>query len=234
MIRLLKNKIVYSTEHYNTEYEKYVKKEVDFLHPYLNETVELSQDFTLGDLFKILEREKDFFDMVFSSHLGHFPLQLYIDDIKKPLSIPSEEDDEDELCCLELKRFGELEPDGDLNVFIDFSGLSNKTDWSYAIEFTPLNELKHLLLRLNVDFKITEVKMPDDGKPHYCQTHVEGKTVYSVYELISTVLYEISFAGGPEDRAVKICQIRGDIEELKEGLDIKELKEGLDSEDCNE
>ena len=239
MIKLTKDKITYITDHYNPEYEKYEEKEVDCLYSYLNEMVELSDDFTLEDLFKILEREHVFMETIFTSHLGRYPLQLYIDDIKKPRPVKDDED-EDELCCLELKRFGEHWSWGDIDLFIDFSGLSNKTDWSYAVEFSPLNELKHLPLRLNEDFEISEGKTSSwivrylfkwwkgtigRWKNPYSYIHVEGKTKFSVYELISTVLYEISFAGEPVERDAKIAEIVGITKEAMEQYG------DLDSED---
>ena len=243
MIRLLKDKIVY-TNQYNPEYEKYVKKEVPILSPYLNETVELSEDFTLEDFFKILEREKDVFDVVFSSHLGHYPLQLYIDDIKKPR--PGK--DEDEIEYLELRRYGERWDWGEIALFIDFSGIGKEHDAgnSYALEFTPLNELKHLPLCLSKNFEISEVKLPPKiityfvrllekihiplgklGKwgGYFPHVYVKGKAEFSVHEVIATILYEISFVGEPVERDAKFVEIGKDIEEMKDVM-----KDKLDKE----
>jgi len=232
MIKLTKNKINYSND-FNPECGKYIEKEVKFLLPHLNETVELSDDFTLGDLFSYIEKEKDIFDIVFSSHLGHYSLQSFVDEIKKPLEVNLKillNGPEDEIDYLEIQRCGEYW-DGDIELYIDFHGINGKEDIGYAIEFTPLNELKHLPLRLNEDFSVTEDKIPSrivmylarllrkigilrSWHPffHIC---VKGKTNFTVYELISSVLYEISFVGSPEERNVRWLEFEKDIEEMK-------------------
>jgi len=225
VITLTKTKIIY-TNHFNPECDEYVRKEVDRLSPYLDEVVELSEDFTFGDLFKILEREKDVFDVVFSSHLGHYPLQLYLDEIEK--SAPKEDD---EIDYLEIRRYGEYWDWGDIDLSLWFGGLSEKTDISYGVGFTPVNELKHLSLRLNENFEISEVKIPprvtmyiarllkkvgipvgkwDNPSPH---VYVKGKVEFSVYELISAILDEISFYGDPEERDAKLVEIEKDVED---------------------
>ena len=230
MIILTKDKIVY-TNHYNPECDEYVKKEVDRLYLYLNETVELSEDFTFGDLFKHIEREVDVFDVIFSSHLGHHSLQLWADEIKKP---GPEKDDE--IDYLEICRYGEYwgkDCDDNIELSIGFSGVGKKEDDpSYALGFTPLNKLKHLPLRLNEDFEISEVKVPPRiilflvrllkkiGIPlgkwdnPFNHTYIKGKTKFSVYELISAILYEISFYGDPEGRDGKMDELENMFDDI--------------------
>ena len=232
MITLTKDKIIY-TNHFNPECDEYVKKRVYRLCPYLNETVELSKDFTFGDLFKIIEREVNVFDVIFSSHLGHHSLQLWTDEIKKP---GPEKDDE--IDYLEVYRYGEYwgKDDDHIELSVGFSGVSNNLeDPSYGLGFTPLNKLKHLPLRLNEDFEISEVKIPPRivlflvrllkkiGIPigkwdnPFNHTYIKGKTQFSVYELISAILYEISFYGDPEKRDSKIDELDKMVDEIKNG-----------------
>ncbi len=219
MIKLSKTGITYVTDHYRPDCEKYVEVEVDRLHPYLHERVELSDDFTLEDFFKILERETADLEKTFTSALGHYPLQLYIDEIKKPRP---EKYDGDEIAYLELWRYGELESWGDnLELVIDFHGIGKEHDMgaSYAIEFTPLNELKHLPLRLRKEFKITGVimrKSPTRGS--FLRTYAVGTTTFTVYEMISEILCELSFAGSPEQRDETIAKITKDVKEMKKTL----------------
>jgi len=229
MILLTKDKIIYSN-HYNPECDKYVEKEVDNLYLYLNERVELISDgFTLEDLFKYIGRNIDEFNLIFSSHLGHHSLELFVDEIKKP---GPEKDDE--IDYLEIRRYGEYRDWGDIDLFIDFCGINGKEGLGYAIEFTPLNELKHLPLCLNKDFSISEVRIPSRivmylvgllkkiGIPlgkwdnPFAHIYVRGKTNFTVYELISAVLYEISFGGNPEERDAKMSKIEEDVKEMKE------------------
>ena len=237
MIKLTKNKIIYSND-LNPESEKYIEKEVESLYLYLNEVVELSDDFTLEYLFNYIERDVDDFNLIFSSHLGHHPLQLYVAEIKKP---GPEKDDE--IDFLEIQRCGEYWDWGDIDLYIDFRGINIKEDMGYAIEFTPLNELKHLPLRLNKDFSISEVKIPSKvvmffvrllkkiGIPlgkwdnPFDHIYVRGQTNFTVNELISSVLYEISFVGTPMDRDVEWSNIKEDVKDIK-----KRYKESNDED----
>lgn len=230
MITLSKDKMVF-TNHFNPGCSEYVKEEIQLLHRYLNETVELSDDFTFEDLFKILEGEKEIFDVIFSSQLGHYPLQLYIDEIKKSFSVK----DEDEVDYLEIRRFGEYwGRDKDIEIFVDFGGESETTDISYGVGFTAVNELKYLPLRLNENFEISEIKRLSKLKLYFWRllkkisipwwdnpfthTYVKGKTKFSVYELISAVLYEITFYGPPDVRDAKLEDLEKTVEETKEFL----------------
>lgn len=237
MIELTKTKIIYSN-HFNPECDEYVKREVGHFYLYLNERVVLSDDFTLEDFFNHLERDRKTFDLIFSSCLGHYPLQLWIDEINK--SGPKKDD---EIDYLEIHRWGEYWDWGDIDTHIGISGISEKSDITYGIGFTPLNELKHLPLRLNENFGISEVIIPHKmvlffarllkkiGIPvgkwdnPFERIYVKGKVEFTVYELISAILYEISWYGSPEKRDSKIDEIEKDVEgamEMYDELDSKE------------
>jgi len=231
MIKLTKNKAIYSN-HYRPDSDLYVEKEVDKLFSHLDEVVELSDNFTLADLFFYIEREKDLFDVVFTSNLGHYPLQLFIDEIKKSLV---EKDWVKNISYLELRRYGEYF-EGDIEIAISFCGVNEETDDGYAIEFTPLNEIKHLPLKLNKTFRITKwrifskwvayplgwirriLNIPLERWNPYERVYVSGTTYFTLYELISTVLSEISFCGSPEERDKKWNTIERDITEVLSNL----------------
>ena len=212
MIRLTKNNAIHITDHLGLKHEDYKVEVVKKLSSYLNERVELCDGFTLADLFDYIEKEKVEFDVIFNSQLGPFSLQLYIDEIKKPGPVK-----DDEIDYLEIGRYSEYF-EGDIELYLDFGGVNEKTDIGYAIEFTPLNEIKHLPLRLNHNFSISEVKIVSKFKRCFVKllgrigiplkrwrtifdyVYVQGQTTFTLYELISAVLYEISFAENPEMR----------------------------------
>lgn len=230
MIELTKNAIIYSN-HFNPECDEYVKKEVEHLYLYLNERVVLSNDFTFGDLFNHLEKDGETFDLIFTSCLGHHSLQLWFDEIKH--LIPKMDN---EIDYLEIRRWGEYWDWGDIDLSIGISGVGKEHDLgiTYGIGFTPLNELKYLSLRLNENFEIGEVIIPPKivlffarllkkigipvGKwnnPFY-HTYVKGKVEFTVYELITAVLYEISFYGCPEKRDGTMCEVEKNVEGVME------------------
>lgn len=227
MITLTKDKIIYSN-HFNPECDEYVRREVPYLWPYLNEAVELSKDFTLEDLFNHIEKNRYVFQFVFDSCLGHYSLQLYIDEIEKP----GPEKEDNEIDYLEIHRWGEYWPWGEIDLSIGFSGVGKKEDdTAYGLGFTPLSELKHLSLRLNKDWEVSEVIIPSRivmyfvrllkkiGIPlgkwdnPFSRTYVKGKAEFTVYELITAILNEISFYGSPEERNGKMDELEKITEE---------------------
>lgn len=232
MITLTKDKIIHTNE-YGPQSDKYVRKEVFSLCEYLEEAVELSDDFTLGDLFHYLEKyDGPFVDIIFGSALGHFPFESFIQDMKKPA-----EDEGDKLNYLQIQRFGERwEHSGEIDLSIGFSGIGMVNDISHGIGFTPLYVLKDLPLKLNTEFIINEMRCPLKLARFFIKfcnwiyksslgwtnqfnyTYVKGTTCFSVYELISAVLSEISFAGDPGMRDEKIAEIMEDVDEMKQEL----------------
>lgn len=203
MIKLMKKKII-RTNGFEPNEEKYEEEEVDSLQPFLNEAVELSDDFTLNDLFYFIEKEAGFFNLVFASQLGHFPLNLFIEEYRKPIL---ERKDDDEIDYLEVSSCAELWEWGDIDVYLDFHGIGEKDDIGYAIEFTPLNELKQYLLRINEIFKVYGDNV---------EQILEGKKYFTVYEVIGCILNEISFCGVPEQRDEHFKQILNETEEMRE------------------
>jgi hypothetical protein len=234
MILLAKDKIIHSNE-YRKDCDKYKEEEVEHLIPYLSEEVQLSEDFTLLDFFNYIEKEKEIINVCFSSHLGHHPLQLYIDDIHKEISTEKDESSM-EVKYLELywmcdfwnwEKIKPVEsfenglthkiPDNqfpDIDFYAGFHGVGSFLDFDdktmveeggIAIEFSPLNELKNLVIKLNKKVDIVDMST-SDMKP-LCT----GNHEFSLYEFIGEVLSELSFMGDPEKR-------NKDLEDLDNGI----------------
>lgn len=218
---------------------------------FLNRGIEVDPDFTLGDLFKIIERHLDEYDLVFSSHLGRFPLKIYIDDINKECPL----DDRENMSYLEVYwsaeyfdhyKFNKEHPDGfsigdlkmppsepveepaEITIYAGFHGWGeynndqiNEQDkpqfGGFAIEFTPLRKLKHLPLHLNKNFILYD----ESGE---FKEIVKGEREFTVYDVISSILFEISFAGEPSERDKKWEEIESDVENWKQKIEEDEKR----------
>ena len=223
MIKLFKNKIIYENI-YSPGQEEYVKKEIDNVIPYLTEVIEIDDKFTLEDFFKIIEKDIELYEVVFSSHLGHHSLKPFIDDIHKEVGI---KEDDMEVEYLECKWYAELANWGDGKEFeinVDFHGwgswydeyLKKREIGGIAIEYSPLSELKKLQLKLNENFILY------DGKTY--KTIRKGKRKFTVYDVFGAILDELSFAGEPEDRDETFKEVKDTVSEAKERI----KKEGKD------
>lgn len=225
MIQLKKNLMRYNNG-LETSHKEYFETEVESIVPYLTEPIEIDPNYTLGDLFVYLEKDEMVMDIIFGSCMGGFKLRPYIEEIKKDC-LPESREEMDCIECIwvaeqfDYKVFYEehkndkegiipglgrdplRKPDkydiNDINIYIDVSGTGYDDEGdllSYAVEFTPLYRLKHLPIKLNTDFT-----MKDKNKiGNKDKNIVEGRRSFTVLEVLSSILSEISFAGHPEDR----------------------------------
>ncbi len=165
MIKLFKNKIIYEND-INLKHKDYIKEEVDSVIPYLNNIIELAKNFTLEDFFKIIEKDVDIYELLFSSHLGHHPLKPFVDDCFK--DIQSKNDDMN-IEFLECRWGAELADWGsgkEFEIYVDFHGwgswyaehLKERETGGIAVEFTPIYELKNISLKLNENFILCDGK----------------------------------------------------------------------------
>ena len=235
MITFTKDKIIYSN-HYRPEADEYVEEEVLTLLPHLNEAIKLSDDFTLGDFFRYVMKEKMGIEKVFTSHLGHFPLQPFIDEaFKKP------ENKRNDIDYLELGWVCELWDFSDYSTFDNYpyfhgwgryedpgkdSGSGEMVEGGLAVEFTPLNEMKHLVIKLNEEVEIYKYGKNKKTKIIFKGEHGQG---FSVYDFIGEILSELSFAGTPSDRDEQWDQITSENESISKRYK-EEQEQGIETD----
>jgi len=191
MIKLYKDKIVLS----GREGDTYVNN----LFQYLHEPVEIHEGFTVGDFFGILEKDKEIYDIIFSSHLGGHDLDLYTEDCFRD-SVNNEincDDVKEEVLYCSLIWKAELNENNLMDIYIDFAGIGHtikngiKKVENFALDFTPLHELKAKELKLDESFSL--FKSNSGNSELIC----EGTKWFTVYDVIGTILYEASFSGDP-------------------------------------
>jgi len=90
-------------------------------------------------------------------------------------------------------------------------GYTPPSKTSYAIEFTPLNRMSHLPLKINNYVEIRDKNELGDEEPL-----VEGNMYFSVFELVGAILSEISFCGLPDERNQRWQDIVDTVDEAKE------------------
>ncbi len=196
-------------------------QKVDSIAPYLNDTIELAKNFTLEDLFKILQKNTKLYELIFASHLYRIPLKPYFDDIFQ--NCPKK--DKSDLEHIELKRYSDLftyRKKTDIENHVHVSGWGryepgeyeepkqNLTHTSYGIGFTPLYKMKHLAIKLDKKFEIFPEwtkkkweKMGNDEKARDKYFHtpiISGYTEFTVFEVFGEILFELSFYGIPENK----------------------------------
>jgi len=218
MITLKKNKIWF-----DTEFRDEKSKKIDTVIPFLGEKIKIDKDFTLGDFFKIIEKDISIYETVFSHSLGHFSLQPFIDDLKNKTKIKK-----DEVKVIEISWAADqwkYNKENEINIDTNVCGFRTtkkiKNKVAYGLDFSPLNELKNLPLYLNTDFEIFswgEQGMENESKPL-----VKGTLEFTVYDVFSAILNEISFMGLPQNRDEELKKLEKTVRECKEQIKKKKL-----------
>jgi len=268
MIIFKKNGIFYDND-MNPKSEDYVYKKVDSIVPYLVEIVEFDKNLTLRDFFNLLELDEELIDIVFGSHLGHFPLGPFVEEVNNDC-IPDGREEMEYIKCswvsdqFDYRLFYEKhhaddnqdeevtsifgttlhepteEDENEVSIYVDVHGwgpyVPNEdaeydededipTHTSYAIEFTPLNRMAHLPIKLDTHFEMRDRNELGDEDPI-----AEGNMEFSVFDAVGAILSEISFCGLPEERDEKWQDIVDSVDEAKDKLEDEDEEEDDDED----
>jgi len=233
MIYLKKNGIFRDND-YGPDCEDYIYEEVKSVIPHLNSGIKVDDDFTFKDLFKIIEDDKEMFDIVFSSHLGNYPIQCFIDDINTPKEVDDDEKIDYLLVSKYIEVFNHLKyyekhkddppmsglfadwyqerpenDDSDISIFTGISGIAEAKDIPYGIGCCSLYELKDLPLKIEKKMRIYD--------SNENSTVYEGELdVFSVFDFFGTILDEISFYGSPVEKDVTLEELNEEFKNIED------------------
>jgi len=104
MIYIRKSGVFYENE-YNPDADEYVFTKVESFIPYLSESIHIDSEITIEDFFDILKKDEEIVDIIFGSHMGHFPLRPYFDEIKQECMDESKEEMEYIECSWVIEHF---------------------------------------------------------------------------------------------------------------------------------
>lgn len=203
-------------------------RSITSLAKYINSEIEITNGTTVGDLIYWLGVDAEFYSVLFYDQLGGHDLKVFLDQANKPANEP-DEDEKERIEYMEIFWNGESDTfdDGETDTCIipDFVGRGKDetgTMIAYGISFTRLEDLMILPIKLDHTFEILcyNHKAPiGEGKFKNMNLGKRGFTVHDVY---SAILNEISFHGYPQDgHAAKLL---ADIDQQMEGIRNGEVK----------
>lgn len=222
----LKKDGIYRFKHFEEELDENIhghnctEIKVHSFLPYLNEMLEVEDDVTFEDFFAHIMRQKGKYSSIFASHLGNYKLKAWEEEWNR-IPVGDRFDGVDyEMKSVGLCWHGEswnYEGEDEITITpefhgmgIDITGLSPGKEMGLAVEFTPINELKSYPFKL--DTQLNVYSLQKDSK-----ILLSGKKDFTVYEVVSTVLYEISFTGTPEQRDARMSKLKQQCEDIKSG-----------------
>ena len=208
------NNNTYKSDYAIVDYDNYDNIEViddgDILS-HLTDTIQLGESFKFERVFDIISANIELFEIVFYSSLGGYPLLPYLKEIE------NSQDEKSEIDILEIHWSGDKFED-ELSIFPDFHGIKNGEDISYALDFTSLNNIKHLVVKLNPNVSIIDMEKK--------KLKFLGNQSFSVFDFFHAILNEISFHGLPSERNERSKELTETFAELKE----EEIQDLQDSE----
>lgn len=193
---------------------------------FFSDFVELGESVTFKRLFDIVSANLNKFNEIFYSALGGYSLEPFLQEI---------ENNQTELVesqYLEVRWSCERFED-DFSLYPDFHGVS-KND-SYALDFTSLNNIKYLIIKLNTSINFYDYKKKKLDKSVYL-----GEKLFTLFDLYYAILNEITFHGGPLDKKHRLDELTSIIEEHELELEGKDesnymtFEEMMDNFDKND
>lgn len=158
-------------------------------------------DLTLQDIFDLVEKHQELLSIVIPYHIQEFIAESKSD---------AEVFDYD-ITALEIYRTNDhdnYEGISELLSSIYFHGLSDKSeDGPIALDFFPVNNIIHLPIIQNTEFKIHGgLGYKEDG----ATTYDFGNKKFTLMDILYGIFYELSFYGPPirRDENVKIIKER--------------------------
>ena len=203
--------------------KEHINKPIKSIFRHLNDIATIDKGVTFGDILKHLSKEKEDVNKFFSSNMGNFDFNLFLKELGNK---PKEKTN---IKTLVLKRHFDtpLRKNHEMYSFVNIYGVTGKDitkrSNTYAIDMLELSALKDIPIALNYNIEIYDngIKSP--------KVLLKAKTQFTLYEIISCILYEISFYGSPKDRDLFKDDLIKRIDDInfEDGIDSKEVMKNL-------
>jgi len=214
---------------WNGEKKKYQRRIIKpkNLPFYCWEPVSFEGDVSLGRLFSLIEANRRKWEILLCENLEPF-----LEEAQKPAT--KKEDDPEALAFLELYWGAETtiyKGKSDFSLWPSFHGVGYATEddkyemykkgdrVTYAIEFTPVNELIHLPVKLDEKVKVLRTDLDTfEATKNIDNEETElGDKAFTLLELLKGIFWEITFLGSPEHRDEEMTSMREAVDDIKSG-----------------
>jgi hypothetical protein len=156
---------------------------------------------TLGDILRAVEQDPDL--ARFLEDWSWCNVDAFHSEARKPAIEVSD------LSYIEIAKYFEYD-DREAQEIIQVSGVGEPDAHGVrhcGLDFTPVNQLVHLPVRLRPDMEIHKD----------CKKLDEAPCTFTLLDVLGEIYFEISFYGSPEDRERKGAGLRESMRELEEG-----------------
>ncbi len=157
---------------------------------------------TLGDIFRAVEQDQEL--VRFLERWSWCNVKAFHSEARKPTTGKASD-----LLYVEIAKYFEWD-DREAQEILDVSGIGEPDEHGmthYGLDFTPVNQLVHLPVRLRPQMEIHK----DYKKVG------EAPCTFTLLDVLGEIYHEISFYGSPEDRDREAAGLRESMREVEEG-----------------
>jgi hypothetical protein len=195
------------TTKWDSNVREYVDKEIN--HPYheLRTACHIEPDVTLRDIINLVGSSQLLKELI--SEYSWCDVDAFVKEVNRPTT---KKTDMDSIILYKYIDIGR-----EVGEYIHVNGTgpnANKSEYddrdyvdNWAIEFTPVNQMADLPVRLHPKAKIL--------KDH--KEEGESDCYFTFLDVIGEIFFEISFCGSPEDRDEKSAELNQVVEDIKSG-----------------
>ena len=167
--------------------------------------IKIAEDFTLMDFFTLLKNASDEHSWLLD--ILEYPTwfnELYSEILDDPSESDNHAENIDYIEISSCLNDDEHEEIGDVHIvswMFDIHGVGKENGCgnTYGLSGCPINDFKHLVIKLDPVLRNKLIQYP------------------TLLQFMYSVLWELTFFGGPSDREEKIAEITQSAEDVKEG-----------------
>lgn len=189
---------------WNQEKRKYIIRKTNKPTKHLTEYIRIEEGTTLGDIMRFTRKYKLL--SKFISEYSNCKIENFDLEINRTPRI----NENDKISFLQIswatQKYNEI------CLLPDFLGISEETGTRYAIEFSPIYELSHLLVKIDTTLRLVSDEI--------CVT----KTLpFTLLDVLHAIFSEISFFDSPEQRDETLNDLKEQVETIQGDNRIKEV-----------
>lgn len=188
-------------------------KKIDSMLMWLHYPLYLDDNITFEDFFNHVMNDVELASIIFYSHLGGYSLSDWVGEWNKPdpgdEKYTNQQIDHIEIYWVAEYWITKKDKQMDENVGLHGVGRSKDKDchgdneWhntNFSFSFTPINEFKHYLFKLNTDWKLLDQNCTIPLSYSQNKDQLLMSKNMTVYDVVGCILDDLSFYGDPSER----------------------------------
>ena len=171
-------------------------EKIDTLKYYLDYQLKIDDGATFGQLFDYIMNDSDTLDVIFGETMGGNSLEIFREEwSNEKINIKKEDLGIEHIRIRKTIEYFEVDSTkGFSDIRIDFDGVNKETGVVYSLEFMSIPEMRNIPVIVDNNLHVenntngTDIDYPN------------SECVITLFDILGSILHEITFYGGPIQR----------------------------------